>query len=199
MNDTTHASPRSRWLYLGLAVAFFVLYTANLYRQAGLQPTLIVSGSMVGGMIGWLATTWRRPAEPRLIVPIYLTTMALFFVHVLEEYLFDFAGRISALFELTWPETDFVTTIMLLGPIIWLGATIGLLRRNPFANFIAWFILFGMVLGEPAHLVFPLVAGGDYHYFPGMWTALMPMVTAILGLAVIIGDHRAAVRRGEVA
>lgn len=186
-------SPKD-WLYLGLAVAFFVGYTTMLYAQAGLQPTAIVSGSMLGGFAGWVATTWRRPAEPRLIVPIYLLTMGLFFVHVLEEYVFDFSGRIASTFALSWPEDDFVLTIMLLGPMLWLGAAIGLARRDPFANFIAWFILFGMVLGEPAHLVFPVLEGGPYHYFPGMWTALLPMVTAVFGIVLIVRDHLAARR-----
>lgn len=196
-------TPRqTRWLYLGLAVAFFVVYTLNLYSQAGPQATGIVCGSMVGGFVCWILTTWRRPANPKLIVPVYLVTMALFFIHVLEEYLFHFSDRIAELFGLVWPESEFVMTIMLLGPMIWLGAAVGLIYRNPFANFIAWFLLFGMVLGEPAHLVFPIVEGGAYHYFPGMWTALLPMVTAIFGIVLIVRDHRAwvaATRTSEEA
>jgi hypothetical protein len=54
---------------------------------------------------------------------------------------------------------------------------------------------FDSFLGEPTHfLIFPVVAmnkfGIDYQYFSGMYTALFPMIPAILALVVIIHDHK---------
>ena len=54
-----------------------------------------------------------------------------------------------------------------------------------------------MILGEPAHVVvFPVAAmiklGVGYEYFSGMYTALFPMVPAILLLVMIVRDHRKA-------
>lgn len=56
-------------------------------------------------------------------------------------------------------------------------------------------MIVGMILGEPTHLlVFPIVRmvqkGVGYEYFSGMYTALFPMVPAILALTVIIKDTK---------
>jgi uncharacterized membrane protein YvlD (DUF360 family) len=184
----------ARWLHLGLAMAFTVVYIANLYGESGLRVTMIVGGAMIGGLVCWLLTTWRRPADPRRILPIYLLTLGLFFVHLIDELLFGFSGRIAALFAVHWTERDFVLTLMLYGPMLWLGAAVGLRYRNGFSNFIVWFILFGMLIGEPAHLLFPVLEGGRYHYFPGLATALLPLVAGVYGIVVIVSEHRAAMR-----
>jgi len=85
---------------------------------------------------------------------------------------FDFAGRISAAAHVRWTETQFVEVIVLLGPAIWIAGALGVYKRHPLGNFVAWFLFVGMMVGEPAHfLVFPFLEGGRYHYFPGMWTA----------------------------
>ena len=48
-----------------------------------------------------------------------------------------------------------------------------------------------MIIGEPTHyLVFPLLEGGRFHYFPAMWTALFPMIPAIYGAALLIKGYR---------
>ena len=55
----------------------------------------------------------------------------------------------------------------------------------------AWFIFVGMFAGEPTHLlVFPVLEGGRYHYFPGAWTALLPMIMGVWGLYVILAEDR---------
>ena len=70
---------------------------------------------------------------------------------------------------------------------------LGIWYRNALANFFVIFIFVGMIVGEPAHvLLFPTLEGGRYHYFPGMWTSLLPMVPAIAGLTTILRDHRRA-------
>ena len=60
-------------------------------------------------------------------------------------------------------------------------------------------MIVGMILGEPTHLlVFPVVAmykfGIGYRYFSGMYTALFPMIPAILALTVILAGHRLRLR-----
>jgi hypothetical protein len=42
--------------------------------------------------------------------------------------------------------------------------------------------------------VFPLLEGGPYHNFPGMWTALFPMAPAAHGIRRMLTDDRAATR-----
>jgi hypothetical protein len=192
LRDGDAVTPRQRRLWILLIVAFVVTYGTTLYIQAGPAPVGVIVGSMMGGMVGWLKTTSKRPANPRVILPPYLLMLSLFMVHVDEEYLFDFRGRIAAIFHSHWSEHDFVLLIVLVGPMAWILGGIGLWLRHPLGNFIVWFMLVGMILGEPTHLlVFPLLEGGRYHYFPGMWTALFPMIPAVYGVWRILADHRA--------
>ena len=129
------------------------------------------------------------------MLPAYLVALVLFLVHVLEEYQFDFAGRIAAAAHVHWTETQFVEVIVLLGPAIWIAGAIGLYKKHPLGNFVAWFFFIGMMLGEPTHmLVFPFMEGGRYHYFPGMWSALLPMAPAAYGIWRTLTDDR-VVRR----
>jgi hypothetical protein len=108
-------------------------------------------------------------------------------------YLFDFCTRIAAIFHSHWSEHDYVLLIVLVGPMVWILGGIGLWLRHPLGNFIVWFMLVGMILGEPTHLlVFPFLEGGRYHYVPGMWTALFPMIPAVYAVWRIRKDHRAA-------
>ena len=182
-------------LSVALVAVFIPTYATLLYLQAGLMVVGIVAGSMAAGFIVWLRTTLRRPPAPAAVLPAYLVALVLFLVHVLEEYQFDFAVRIAAAAHVHWTETQFVEVIVLLGPAIWISGAIGLYKRHPLGNFVAWFFFIGMMLGEPTHmLVFPFMEGGRYHYFPGMWSALLPMAPAAYGIWRTLTDDR-VVRR----
>lgn len=171
-------------LSVALVAVFIPTYATLLYLQAGLMVVGIVAGSMVAGFIVWLRTTLRRPPAAAAILPAYLLALVLFFGHVLEEYQLDFAGRIAAAAHVHWTEAQFVEVIVFLGPAIWIAGAIGIYKRHPLGNFIAWFFFIGMMLGEPTHLlVFPFMEGGRYHYFPGMWSALFPMAPAAYGIS----------------
>lgn len=152
---------------------------------------------MVGGLIGWLLTTYKEPANPQVVLPLYLLTLFSFYLHLLEEHVFGFAHRMSMAFALQWTDLNFNLLILLGGPMIWILGALGLYYRNPFGNFIVWFISFGMLLGEPAHFIFPLIEGGRYHYFPGMWTALFPMITAIASMVWMVVETRKVNRNHE--
>jgi hypothetical protein len=186
---------RETRLSVALVAVFIPTYATMLYLQAGLMVVGIVAGAMFAGFVVWLRTTLRRPPAPGAILPAYLLALALFLVHVLEEYAFDFAGRIAAAAHVRWTDAQFVEVIVLLGPAIWIAGAIGIYRRHPLGNFIAWFFFVGMMLGEPTHLlVFPFMEGGRYHYFPGMWSALAPMAPAAYGIWRMLADDRATTR-----
>ena len=181
------------YFYPLLAAVFIIAYGIIIYAQAGPVPTVIIPGSMIGGMILWLLTTYKRPADPKIILPIYLLTLVAFYMHLLEEHLFNFPHRLSLAAGINWIDFNFNLLILLIGPMIWVGAAVLLYYRNPFGNFIVWFFFFGMIIGEPSHFIFPLIEGGErYHYFPGMWTALLPLVTALYGMAWLVIDYRRA-------
>jgi hypothetical protein len=186
---------RETRLSIALVAVFIATYGTMLYLQAGLMVVGIVCGAMIAGFVVWLRTTVRRPPLPSAILPAYLVALALFLFHVLEEYVFGFADRIAAAAHVRWSDAQFVEVIVLFGPAIWIAGAIGIYKRHPLGNYVAWFFFVGMMLGEPTHmLVFPFMEGGRYHYFPGMWTALFPMIPAAYGIWRMLHDDRAAPR-----
>jgi len=182
-------------LWTILLVCLIGLYGVTVYAQAGLLPVGILVGSMIGGLVGWRKTTAHYPANPYKVVPLYLLLMCLFYIHVGEEAITHFNQGIAAISGTPWVDTEFTFLIALIGPVVWILGAWSLWLRQPFGNYILWYMVVGMIVGEPAHfLIFPVVAmikfGIGYQYFSGMYTALFPMIPAILALLVIIHDHK---------
>lgn len=182
---------RSNYLYATGVAIFITIYASVFYSQAGFRPTLIVCGSMVGGMVIWLKTTFKTHIETKKIIPIYLFTLTLFFLHITEEFVTNFPGGINSIFHTNWTLSNFAILIALLGPIIWVFGAIALYYKNPIGYYLTWFVFFGMLVGEPTHyLIFPLIQPGGYNYFSGMWTALFPMVPAIYGVHLVLTEYK---------
>ncbi len=182
-------------LWSGLFISFGAVYAITLYTQAGLLPVGVIIGSMMAGLIGWRKTTARHSADPYKVGPLYLLLQALFYAHVGEEVLTHFNRSIAAISGHLWRDAEFDYLITLIGPLVWVFAAYSLWKRQAFGNFILWFMIVGMIVGEPTHLlVFPIVSmvqeGVPYTYFPGMYTALFPMIPAILALVFILNDHK---------
>lgn len=195
IEDYQPLTKKQKNLWSLLLVTFVVVYAVTLYTQAGPLPVGVIVGSMMGGMIGWRKTTSNIPADPYKLVPLYLLLQALFYIHVGEEVLTHFNRGIASISGHPWSDVEFDYVITFLGPIFWVFGAYSLWKRQVFGNFILWFMIVGMILGEPTHLlVFPIVRmvkeGIDYEYFSGMYTALFPMIPAILGLIIILKDHK---------
>jgi hypothetical protein len=165
-------------VFVGLLLITFFVFGM---QKIGLAVVAIVSGAGLLALIAWGLTTYRSPASPQ-IVPIYLLTVACLHLHIMEEYLSGFASRMSYLFGIpVFTERIFLTSFAFVGIILWILAGIGLLYRNPLANYAAWF-MFSIPVMELSHYIFPLVEGGPYHYFPGMWTAWLPLLPGSYGV-----------------
>ena len=182
-------------LWTILLACLVAIYAVSLLSQAGFIPVGVVVGSMMGGLLGWRKTTARYPANPYKLVPLYLLLLCFFYIHVGEEAITHFNQGIASLSGKPWSDTEFTFLIALIGPVVWVFSAWSLWLRQPLGNFILWFMVVGMIVGEPTHfLIFPVVAmnkfGIGYHYFSGMYTALFPMIPAILALIVIIYDHK---------
>ena len=180
-------------------IVFGTIYGATLYSQAGPMPVVVIVGSMIGGLIAWRRTTALVQPDRLKIVPLYLLMLSFFYIHVGEEGLTGFNHAIALISGTPWSDGDFVEFIGLLGPALWIAGGLGMWLRQPWGNFLVWFMVVGMLLGEPMHhILFPVLAavqtGTVYTYFPAMVTALFPMVPAILIAVAIFADHRAAAR-----
>ncbi len=189
-------SQRKKNLWTILLVTGIAIYGITFYAQTGsLLPVGVIIGSMMGGLICWRKTTSYVPADPYKVVPLYLLLQALFYIHVGEEVLTHFNRSIASISGQTWSDPDFDYLITFIGPLFWVFGAYSLWKRQAFGNFILWFMIVGMIAGEPTHLlVFPIVRmvqqGVGYEYFSGMYTSLFPMIPAILCLIIIVKDRR---------
>lgn len=197
------------------ACLFTVIAPAAGYLSIGLAPVVIVGGSALIGLICWYVTYLKNPVEPRIILPLFILTVAALQVHIIEEYLMGFAPAMSRLFYIHWSEKSFMMVFALIGPVIYTLTSLGLYYKVPIAGFIAWFIFIGPGVAEFTHFIFPLLTPelspqnphlltapingvvisempnfyfwttGKY-YFPGMWTAILPMLPGCLAIYILL-------------
>src|SRR5262245_38637452 len=197
---------RTRILSIAAAVAFALTAIVAGYRKIGLQPVVIVGGAAVVGMVMWIRTYLRRPLDPRVMLPAFLLTVAALEVHLAEEYFTGFGPAMSRLFDVSWSTDSFLLIFAFIGPALYTLTALGLYYRVPVAGFMAWFIFTGPGVAEFTHAIFPLlqpairpelaetlsqaVSNGktvadmrNYwmhttgtYYFPGLYTAVLPMI-----------------------
>jgi hypothetical protein len=208
-------SPQTRILSVAAAVAFVAGY-----RSIGLPPVVIVGGSGMAGFVMWTRTYLRRPLPPDVILPPFLLTVAALEVHMIEEWKTGFGPAMSRVFDISWSERSFLLVFAFIGPIIYALTALGLYYRVPLAGFVAWFIFIGPGIAEFTHFIFPLikpaiqpdlvaplsstVSNGKFvadmrnywvkatgvYYFPGMYTAVLPMVPGIIAIRRVIRAAR---------
>lgn len=174
-----------------LAAIFAAVLVTLAFVRAGLPAGIIFAASASIAYVSWLLTTYRRPADPGRIVPLYLVALAAQVLHTVEEYISDFPGELAALFGTAPIGLDaFVVAVMGVGAAIWILTAVGLLYRNPFANYLLWFFVVGPgVINAVAHFSFPLIGG--VLYFPGVITVILPTVMSIVVIVTLIRGYRA--------
>jgi len=170
-------------IVIALIVASLIYFVLNF---VGPVATLIIGGSAALGYFAWLFTTYKKPADPKAVLPLYLLVVAFELIHMSEESMTDFAGRFGSLFGENF--SIFAPMVLLFGGI-WVLAGIGLIYKNPVANFIVWFVAIGPgVANGIAHFVFPVLAGTLY--FPGLITVIFPFIASILLINRLLAGTR---------
>jgi hypothetical protein len=204
---------------LVIAIAFCIFAPIMGYFKIGLPPVIIIGSSAIVGFFFWYFTYLKNPTDPKIILPLFILTVAALQIHIVEEYLTGFAPAMSRLFNIPWSEKGFLMVFALVGPIIYTLTTLGLYYRIPIAGFIAWFIFIGPGVAEFTHFIFPLlqphieptnlnsitqtINGTEisnmpnyyykttgYYYFAGMWTAILPMIPGIFAIYRLTKEHR---------
>jgi hypothetical protein len=202
-------------LSMCIAGLFITVACIQGYRNIGLPPVIIVGGSGVVGFIMWYRTYLNEPVDPKIILPLFLLTVAALEVHMGEEYLTGFGPAMSRLFGISWTERTFLMIFAFIGPVIYSMTALGLYYRIPLAGFMAWFIFIGPGVAEFTHFIFPLLKPAllpmnkatisqavnntyvsDMHnywfkitgryYFSGMYTAILPMIPGIFAIVKLI-------------
>jgi hypothetical protein len=214
-------SKKTQWLSIGAAVLFTLIAMLLGYRSIGLPPLVIVGGSGLIGMLIWLRTYLKQPVDPRIILPPFLLTVAALELHMAEEYFYGFGPAMSRTFDISWTEHGFLMVFAFVGPAIYTLTALGLFYRVPIAGFIAWFIFVGPGFAEFTHFIFPLiepaihpelaapvsqvVSNGNFvadmpnywlytsgeYYFPGLYTAVLPMIPGLWAMVRTFRHARA--------
>jgi hypothetical protein len=212
---------RTRFLSVIAAVAFALTAMTLGYRTFGLPPVVIVGGSSVVALVMWIKYYLRKPLAPDVILPLFLLTVAALEIHMAEEYLAGFGPAMSRLFDISWTERSFLIVFAFVGPTLYSLTALGLFYRVPFAGFLAWFIFIGRGVAEFTHFIFPLlrpailpelpgtisqaVSNGRFvadmrnyyigttgrYYFPGMYTAVLPMIPGIWAIVRMVRSRAA--------
>jgi len=201
-------SARAQTINQWVAAALIAGFVAALKINVGTPPTIIVGASALIGYLCWRATNLRRAADPVKLTILFLVTVAALHVHMFEEHGCLFGPAMSRLFGIAFPDERFLQIFVFALPTLYYLTAIGLLLRVPLAAFVAWFIFIGPGIAEFTHFIFPLlqpalepanpapidavingvaIHGMENHYvgvagqyyFPGMYTAILPMVPGI--------------------
>src|SRR6202142_619652 len=207
---------------MAIAAAFLLVAMLAGYRNIGWPPVIIVGGSGTAAFVLWSLTYLRRPLPAEVALPAFLLTVAGLQVHLIEEYLTGFAPAMSRLFDISWSVHSYLMIFVFIGPVLYTLTALGLFKCIPLAGFLMCFILIGPGVAEFTHFIFPLlkpdvqptvaasvqavVGRGQlmqnlpnfwvhvtgHYYFPGMYTAILPMVPGIYGIRKLIAGARAA-------
>jgi hypothetical protein len=218
-------SKPTRILSIAAAVLFALTAMIAGYFNIGIAPVVIVGGSSAIGFLLWTRTYLRKPLDPRVILPPFLLTVAALELHMGEEYLAGFGPAMSRLFDISWTEPGFLMIFAFVGPAIYALTALGLFYRVPLAGFVACFIFIGPGVAEFTHFIFPLlkpalladvhtpisqaVSNGNFvanmrnywlhttgnYYFPGMYTAVLPMIPGIWAIVRLVRASRAVPRQ----
>ena len=171
------------------AVAFILGLALVGYLTVGFAGALF-SVAFIGGLILWLLTTYRTPIDPQTIIVPYLVTVILFIVHVYEEFAAHVEHHLAKLSGLPVTQTDFLVIAAFSAPIVWLLGAVMLLKRWAFGYFFASTFLFGMMFAELSHFVSPFMESGMFHYSPGMYTAILPVIGGWYTFRIILREMR---------
>jgi len=210
---------RARTLNSVAAATFVVVAATAGYLTIGLPPVVIVGGSGLAAVVLWTKTYLKKPVDPEVILPVFLLTVAALEVHMAEEYLTGFGPAMSRLFDISWTERSFLMVFAFIGPALYALTALGLFYRVPLAGFLAWFIFIGPGVAEFTHFIFPVlrpaihpelkaalsqaVSNGVYvadmrnywvratgvYYFPGLYTAILPMIPGIWAIRRLLKAH----------
>jgi hypothetical protein len=69
-----------------IASVFITIACIQGYRNIGLPVVIIVGGSGIIGFVMWYRTYLKYPVDPKVILPLFLLTVAALEIHMCEEY-----------------------------------------------------------------------------------------------------------------
>jgi hypothetical protein len=106
-------SKRTRIISVVIAITFCVIAPTIGYIKIGLPPVIIIGSSAAVGFFFWYFTYLKNPTDPKIILPLFILTVAALQIHIIEEYQTGFGPAMSRLFNIPWSEKSFLMVFAL--------------------------------------------------------------------------------------
>ncbi len=175
------------WTAFSLNIA--VLYSIIILSSQPLPtPDLIfVWISFIMGIIIWRNTIAINIESSYKILPLYVLMLALYLLYSQETEIGQYQEHLATLFNLNlpYPELYYIKLILML------FGGISLYRQKPIGGLIVIVASIYLILAQPVtFFLFPFLesirTNYPFHYFPGMWTALLPVIPALSIIVTIM-------------
>ncbi|RDZ33945.1 MULTISPECIES: HXXEE domain-containing protein [unclassified Haloferax] len=176
-SESVPATLRSRDAILPGAMTV-ILVAAFTYLSPGLSLITTFVPAIILAYVCYLLTSFQRMPDPSRVLPVYLIAFAVQFLHFAEEFSTEFYSRWpvevfnAAPFELT----TFVQINMVSYAAFALGA-VAIHRGIKGPMLIVWFFtLMGVIGNGVLHPIYPILATGEFGYFPGLYTSVIYLI-----------------------
>jgi len=159
-------------------VMTLLLVAVFSYLSPGLSLIVTFVPAIILAYVCYLLTSFQQMPEPSRVLPVYLIAFGVQFLHFAEEFTTEFYTRWpvevfnAAPFELT----TFVQINMVSYAAFALGA-VAIYRGIRGPMLIVWFFtLMGVIGNGILHPIYPILATGEFGYFPGLYTSTIYLI-----------------------
>ncbi len=157
-----------------IAIAIFLIVSSTLTSVLVFIPGIIIT------YLVYLNTFYKKTPNPERILPLYLLSLGIQFIHFTEEYLTDFTTEIPRLFgQQAYPKDYWLIFNMMAYFFFIIGGIVLFKRIKELMIIPLFFILVGVIFNSIAHIMISIYVAG---YFSGLYTAL---IYAVIGPILI--------------
>ena len=144
---------------IGIAI-FFLVHPA---QRLAFVPAMLVA------FVCYLRTSYREVPKAERVLPVYLTALAIQFLHFTEEYVYGFHQRVTEIMAGMPPfDLNVFVAFNMIAYSLFLLAGLGMYKGVKFPMVIVWFFAIAVLGNAIWHSALSLKVGG---YFPGLYTS----------------------------
>jgi hypothetical protein len=157
-----------------VVIAMSAIVSSTLPSVLVFIPGIIITYAV------YLNTFYKKAPNPDKILPLYLLSLGIQFIHFTEEYLTDFTIEVPMLLgQEEYPKDYWLAFNMIAYSIFIIGGIILFKQIKELMIIPLFFILVGVILNSIAHITISIYVGG---YFSGLYSAL---IYAVIGPILI--------------
>lgn len=179
------------WAHLVAVAAVVGTVVLAAFVYLGPIIGLLVGTTAVAAFVAWSTTTFRHPAQRR-VIPWYTTTIVVMLMHEAERFGGDYAAVVTDMIPtgfgdpVIFTEYALILTFIILPTAVYLLGIAGIFYHHPLGNYSAWWLFIWSIILPLSHFALPLFASDGYCYIPGMWTAPVPVAAGIVGIRLLL-------------